>query len=65
MCVCIHLSFCCVDQGMDGEAMSLAYTTISGPDCLKDIISKYGIRLKVYQAIKDALFVKVFIFEIL
>ena len=40
---------------MDGEAVSLAYATTSGPDCLKEVISKYGLRLKVYQAIKRAL----------
>ena len=37
-----------IDQGMDGEAVSLAFATTAGPDCLKDVISKYGIRLKVY-----------------
>ena len=50
----------CVDEGMDGEAVNLAYATISGPDCLKDVISRYGVRLKIYQAIKDALFTEVF-----
>ena len=37
---------------MDGEAVSLAFASCSGPDCIKDVISKYGLRLKVYQAIK-------------
>ena len=32
--------------------MSLAFASCSGPDCIKDVIPKYGLRLKVYQAIK-------------
>jgi len=40
---------------MDGEAVSLAFATTAGPDCLKDVISKYGIRLKVYRTIKEQL----------
>ena len=35
--------------------MSLAFAAHSGPDCLKDVIAKYGLRLKVYQAIKAEL----------
>ncbi|XP_065891863.1 uncharacterized protein [Dysidea avara] len=42
-------------QGMDGEAISLAFTTTSGPDCLKEVISQFGQRLKVYKAIKEEL----------
>ena len=37
---------------MDGVAVSLAFASCSGPDCIKDVIPKYGLRLKVYQAIK-------------
>ena len=40
------------DQDMDGEAIVEAFATCSGPDCLKDVISKYGQRVKVYNAIK-------------
>ena len=40
---------------MDGEAISVAFATHSGPDCLKDVIPKYGLRLKVYQALKQVL----------
>jgi len=40
---------------MDGEAVSLAFASIAGPDCLKDVIMKYGLRLKVYRAIKEQL----------
>ena len=32
--------------------MSLAFASCSGPDHLKDVIPKYGLRLKVYQVIK-------------
>ena len=38
---------------MDAEAISLAFATVSGPDCLKEVISQYGLRLKVYRLIKD------------
>ena len=37
---------------MDGVAVSLAFVSCSGPDCINDVIPKYGLRLKVYQAIK-------------
>lgn len=37
---------------MDGEAISLAFASQSGPDCFKDVIPKYGARLKVYQVLK-------------
>ena len=39
---------------MDGDVLSLAFAFAahSGPHCLKDILLKYGLRLKVYQAIK-------------
>ncbi len=40
---------------MDGEAISEAFATQSGPDCLKDVIQKYGLRLKVYRVLKQAL----------
>lgn len=44
--------FILVENDMDGEAVSLAFASCSGPDCIKDVIPKYGLRLKVYQAIK-------------
>ncbi|XP_065892856.1 uncharacterized protein [Dysidea avara] len=44
-----------LDQGMDGEAVSLAFASTAGPDCLKDVVPKYGLRLKVYRAIKEQL----------
>lgn len=40
-----------IDQEMDGEAVSVALATHCGPDCLKDVLPKYGIRLKVYNMI--------------
>jgi len=43
------------EQDMDGEAIVEAFATCSGPDCLKDVISKYGQRVKVYHSIKVAL----------
>ena len=40
---------------MDGEAVFLALATTAGPDCLRDVIPKYGLCLKVYRAIKGTL----------
>ena len=44
-----------LENDMDGDALSLAFAAHSGPDCLKDVVPKYGLRLKVYQAIKAEL----------
>lgn len=44
-----------LEQGMDRKAISLIFITTTGPDCLKDIIPKYGIWLKLYKHIKEAL----------
>lgn len=38
---------------MDGEALVTLIGVTPGPDCLKDLISKVGIRLKVYNHIKS------------
>lgn len=43
------------DQEMDGEAIVNAFGICSGPDCLKDIVPKYGQRIKVYNAIRGTL----------
>ena len=43
------------EQEMDGEATMAAFATCSGPDCLKDVVSKYGSRVKVYNAIRVAI----------
>lgn len=40
---------------MDGEAIVTAFGSIHGPDCLKDVIAKYGLRLKVYNALRKEL----------
>ena len=40
---------------MDGEAITNAFSEQSGPDCLKDVIPKFGQRIKVYKALKTAL----------
>ena len=41
-----------VENEMDGEALVTLLTTVQGPECLKDLIPKLGVRLKVYQRIK-------------
>jgi len=40
---------------MDAEALFDAFGCQSGLDCLKDVIPKYGQRVKVYKAIKIAM----------
>ena len=39
---------------MDGEAVLGALGRQVGPDCLKNILPKYGQRIKVYHAIRLA-----------
>ena len=46
---------CTVNEYMDGEATVSVFATCSGPDCLKEAVSKLGSRLKVYNAIKVAI----------
>lgn len=41
-----------LDNAMDGEAICQALGAVSGPDALKDILPRFGERLKVYNAIK-------------
>lgn len=43
------------DEEMDGEAIFDAIGCQVGPDCLKDVLPKYGHRIKVYRAIKSAM----------
>lgn len=43
------------DQEMDGEATLAAFATCPGPDCLKDVIPKYGTRVKVCNTLKAAI----------
>ena len=44
-----------VDEEMDGIALSTAFATCPGPDCLKDVVMKCGPRLKVYNSLKTAI----------
>ena len=37
---------------MDGEALLTLIGLTPGLDCLKDLVKKVGLRLKVYKAIK-------------
>ena len=48
----IHTSGSFAEQEIDGEATAAAFATCAGPDCLKDVIPKLGIRLKVYNTLK-------------
>ena len=38
---------------MDGDALATLLTISPGPDSLKELIKKVGVRLKVYQLIKS------------
>lgn len=38
---------------MDGDAIMDALASCSGPDCLKEVLPKYGQRIKVYKAISQ------------
>lgn len=44
-----------VDQCMDGEALLAAFGERPGPDCIKDILPKFGQRIKVYRKLKEEL----------
>ena len=43
---------------MDGEAIATAFAVTPGPDCIRDVVPKVGVRMKVYQAIKRTLEVR-------
>lgn len=43
------------DQCMDGEALVAAFGVHPGPDCLKDVLPRFGQRVKVYNVVKSAL----------
>ena len=49
------LSSYTADQEMDGEAICTALATCPGPDSLREVIPKLGVRLKVYRVIRSAL----------
>lgn len=55
VCQVNYLVFVFVEQEMDGIAVVQIFGTYSGPDCLKEIIGKFGLRVKVYTAIKTRL----------
>lgn len=38
---------------MDGDALVTLVGATPGPDCLKELVSKVGIRMKVYKLIKS------------
>lgn len=42
-----------IEHEMDGESLVTLIGIMPGPDCLKDLIPKIGIRLKVYRCIKS------------
>ena len=44
-----------VDEEMDGKVIQQTYDTCSAPNCLRDVIPKYGQCVKVYNFIKQAI----------
>ncbi len=44
-----------LDQEMDGAAITQTFGTCVGPDFLRDVVSKFGVRIKVYTAIRTHL----------
>ena len=44
-----------IDQCMDGEAIVAAFGAHPGPDCLKDVLPRFGQRIKVYNSLRGAL----------
>ena len=41
-----------IENEIDGESLATLIGIVPGPDCLKDLIPKIGIRIKVYHHIK-------------
>ena len=50
-----YVLLCCqlLDQEMDGEAIMSAFASTPGPDCLREVVTKVGPRMKVYRDIKQ------------
>jgi len=47
--------FVLLDNEMDGESLKALLLSNAGPDCLKELIPKLGIRLRIYKQIKSLL----------
>jgi len=44
-----------IDNEMDGESLeALLESSTTGPDCLKELIPKLGVRLRIYKRIKSS-----------
>ena len=41
-----------IDEYLDGSAITIGLSTSPGPDWLKDVVSKIGLRLKVHNALR-------------
>ncbi len=44
-----------LDEDMDGKAIAIGISTSPGPDWLKDVVKKVGIRLKVHRELRQLL----------
>ena len=49
-----QVDFFCIEHEMDGQSLvALIDDGIPGPDCLKELILKIGVQLKVFSYIKE------------
>ena len=44
-----------IKEEMDSETLISTFNALSGPDCLKDVIPKFGHKIKVYKAVKSTM----------
>ena len=47
------MSWCIIENDMDGDAIVLGLASCPGPDWLKEIIPKVGQRFKVYRLLSS------------
>lgn len=41
------------DEDMDGDAVAVGLASSPGPDWLKDLVPKVGVRLKIHNALRS------------
>ena len=49
----LHIFFCGLENDMDGEALRTLFGHTSGPDSLKDLVPKLGLRLRLFKEMID------------
>lgn len=51
---CVGFSHFSIDNEMDGESLEALLASNAGPDCLKELVPKLGVRLRIYKRIKSS-----------